>query len=103
MRPSRRPSRREGRIDRTPNTDNGPMSQDIRPLLVGWDFEPERMQVRTISGEDGAEKIQMRIDLGLIQMEINGRPDGERPEGFESLLDVYEARAREAVAAGGQF
>ena len=60
--------------------------------------DPEGVQVRVITGEDGSEKIQMRIDLGLIQMEINGRPDGERPEGFESLLDVYEARAREAVA-----
>ena len=45
----------------------------------------------------------MRIDLGLIQMEIDGRPDGERPEGYESLLELYEARAREAVAAGERF
>ena len=35
----------------------------------------------------------MRIDLGLIQMEIDGRPDGERPQGYESLLELYEARA----------
>jgi hypothetical protein len=53
--------------------------------------------------EDGSEKIQMRIDLGLIQMEMNGRPDGDRPEGFESLLDRYEARAQDAVTAGDRF
>jgi len=72
------------------------MSQDLRPLLAGWDFDPEGVQVRIITGEDGSEQIQMRLDLGLIQMEIHGRPDGERPQGFESLLELYQARARDA-------
>jgi hypothetical protein len=79
------------------------MSQDIRPILSDWDFEPERVQVRIISGDDGSAKIQMRIDLGLLQMEMDGRPDGDRPEGFESLLDFHEARARDAVASGDRF
>ena len=79
------------------------MSQDIRPALAGWDFEPERVQVRIISAEDGTEKIQMRIDLGLIQMEIDGRPDGERPQGFESLLELYETGVGESVATGETF
>jgi len=79
------------------------MSQDIRPILAGWDFEPELIQVRIISGDDGSEKLQMRMDLGLLQMEIDGRPDGEKPEGHESLLEVYEARALEAMARGERF
>ena len=79
------------------------MSQDIRPNLAGWDFEPERVQVRIISGDDRTEKIQMRIDLGLIQMEIDGRPDGDRPEGYESLLELYEARAHDSVPASEPF
>ncbi len=79
------------------------MSQDIRPILAGWDFEPELIQVRIISGDDGSEKLQMRMDLGLLQMEIDGRPDGERPEGYESLLELYEARASQAVALGERF
>ena len=45
----------------------------------------------------------MRIDLGLIQMELNGRPDGERPGGFESLLELYEAKRAEVVAQGEPF
>jgi hypothetical protein len=79
------------------------MSEDIRPILAGWDFEPDRMQVRVITGDDGTEKIQMRIDLGLIQMEVGGRPDGERPQGYESLLEHYEAQAQEAAADGESF
>jgi hypothetical protein len=78
------------------------MSQDLRPILAGWDFDPDRVQVRMITGDDGLEKIQMRIDLGLMQMEVAGRPDGERPEGFESMLDYYESR-QQAAAAGDEF
>ena len=32
----------------------------------------------------------MRLDLGLLQMELTGRPDGDRPHGAESLLDWHE-------------
>ena len=39
----------------------------------------------------------MRIDLGLLQMEINGRPDGQRPQGSESLLDWQESNASKAA------
>ena len=35
----------------------------------------------------------MRVDLGVIQMEIDGRPDGVRPFASESLLDHYEVLA----------
>jgi hypothetical protein len=79
------------------------MSQDLRPILAGWDFDPDRVQVRIITGDDGLEKIQMRIDLGLMQMEISGRPDGERPHGHESMLEYYEAAQRAAAAAGETF
>jgi len=72
-------------------------------MVVGWDFDPEEIQVRKITGDDGAPKIQMRIDLGLLQMEVVGRPDGQRPHGFESLLDYYEAQRRESEAAGNSF
>ena len=79
------------------------MSQDLRPILAGWDFDSEQVQVRIIAGDDGTEKIQMRIDLGLMQMEIDGRPDGERPGGFESMLELHEAAAEAAMASGDEF
>lgn len=79
------------------------MSKDITTILSGWDYEADELQVRIVAGDDGRDKLQMRIDLGLIQMELAGRPDGTRPEGHESLLDSQEARAREAGATGAGF
>jgi hypothetical protein len=79
------------------------LSKDITPVLDGWDFEPDEPQVRIVAGDDGRDKLQMRLDLGLIQMELAGRPDGSRPEGHESLLDALEHRASEVSARGGVF
>jgi len=50
--------------------------------------------VRIVPGDDGRGKIQLRVDLGILQMELDGRPDGFRPEGFESWLDYYEHQQR---------
>ncbi len=68
------------------------VSKDITPLLKGWDYEAGTINVRKISGADGAPKLQMRLDLGLLQMEITGRPDGVKPHGFESLLEYFESQ-----------
>jgi hypothetical protein len=70
-------------------------SRDITPVLKGWDYEPGTINVRKISGMDGNPKLQMRVDLGLLQMEMTGRPDGARPHGCESLLDYYETELSE--------
>lgn len=69
------------------------MSKDVTPILDGWDYDSDDLQVRIVDGIDGKDKIQMRIDLGLFQMEMAGRPDGIRPFGFESLLDYHKAKA----------
>lgn len=74
------------------------MSKDLGPIWNGWGFDPEEPQVRIILGVDGVEKLQMRIDLGILQMELSGRPDGQRPFGCESLLEYYEACARNVGA-----
>jgi hypothetical protein len=66
------------------------MSNDITQLLNQWPFHPDVVLVRVISGEDGRSKVQLRVDLGVLQMEMDGRPDGSRPEGFESWLEYYE-------------
>jgi UvrB/UvrC motif-containing protein len=68
------------------------VSLDITRILEGWEFEPDQISVRIVIGADGREKIQMRLELGLLQMELNGRPDGQRPEGVESWLEFYRQR-----------
>ena len=42
-------------------------------------MSPGQIKVRRILGSDGKEKIQLRIDLGVIQMETTGRPDARAP------------------------
>ena len=69
------------------------MGKDIQPLLDDWQYDPEKLCVRRIKGEDGREKIQLRIEMGILQMEISGRPDGQRPHGSESLLSFYQQQA----------
>jgi hypothetical protein len=66
-------------------------SPDLTAFLREWSHEPGQLNVRMIRGEDGLSKIQMRLDLGVLQMEMSGRPDGMRPNGFESFLEEVEA------------
>jgi len=68
------------------------MSNDLSRILNDWQFNPEEVMVRIVPGDDGRSKIQLRVDLGILQMEMDGRPDGQRPEGCESWLEVYERR-----------
>jgi hypothetical protein len=65
------------------------MSRDIAKILEGWEYEVGEVAVRVVRGDDGRDKIQLRIDMGLLQMEIDGRPDGTRPEGAPSWFDYY--------------
>ena len=71
------------------------MNKDISPIIEGWEYKPSGLPVRRIVGEDGKEKIQLRLDLGLLQMEIQGRPDGKRPFGRESLLEHYLSQVKD--------
>jgi tetratricopeptide (TPR) repeat protein len=45
----------------------------------------------------------MRLDLGVLQMELDGRPDGKQPFGVGSLLEYHEARARQQTAGSGTY
>src|SRR5277367_6574141 len=91
----------ESRPDKPEKSQGKASSKDITPMLRGWDYEPGTINVRKISGLDGSPKLQMRVDLGLLQMEMTGRPDGARPHGCESLLDYYEAALDEHKVRNG--
>ena len=68
------------------------MDADIGPLLDKWPYD-EEVNTRRITGHDGRDKLQVRLPLGVEQYEVDGRPDGVKPEGFESYLDYYCAVA----------
>lgn len=74
------------------------MSLDLSSLVQDWPHEPGSIKVRKIIGLDGREKLQLRIDLGVLQMEMQGRPDGQRPHNSESLLTYHQRRAARADA-----
>lgn len=83
-------------------------SSDITEILRSWPHQPGRINVRFVTGHDGRRLLQIRLDLGLLQLETTGRPDGHRPRpeglpealrsapegerGFESLLHLHLAR-----------
>ncbi|MCG8450399.1 MAG: UvrB/UvrC motif-containing protein [Pirellulales bacterium] len=61
--------------------------QSLDHLLTDWSFSPGQILARQIQGADGRDVLQMRIDMGVLQMEVSGRPDGIRPEGFDTYFD----------------
>lgn len=70
------------------------MNKDLGPILEGWPFAQGELRVRKIDGEDGRPRIQIRMDMGLMQLEWSGRPDGTRPRDSVSLLDYFKAERR---------
>lgn len=75
-------------------------SEHIDDLLRKWPYEPYSLSVRVIPGDDGRDVLQMRIDMGVLQMEMDGRPDGTRPEGFETYYDYL---VQQVVRLGDEF
>lgn len=67
---------------------------DIDPVLRQWPFKPGVIAARLIHASDGREVLQMRIEMGLLQMEVVGRPDGDHPGGFDTCLEWLNERAR---------
>lgn len=87
--------------DPEPSPAGPPSSNDLSRVLQSWPYEPGKINVRLIDGDDGESRIQLRLDLGILQMRVNGRPDGTRPHGYESLLEYQEARLDEMQRSQG--
>jgi len=79
------------------------MSLDLNSILKDWPHENGSIKVRKIAGLDGREKLQLRVDLGVLQMELAGRPDGRRPHNCESLLEYHQKRAARAGQKGEAY
>lgn len=70
-------------------TEHESLNVDLSHLLANWSYDPTCITARKIIGADGSEKVQLRLDLGIFQMEMDGRPDGRQPHGYETLLHFY--------------
>jgi UvrB/UvrC motif-containing protein len=79
------------------------MSLDLNTILKDWPHENGNVKVRKIAGLDGREKLQLRVDLGVLQMEMTGRPDGQRPHNCDSLLEYHRRRAARAAEKGEDY
>ncbi len=66
--------------------------QNIEHILRQWPFDPFSVNVRLLE-LSSREIIQMRIDMGILQLEIEGRPDGKRPHGASSYYDFLKKKA----------
>lgn len=75
------------------------MNGDLRAITDGWPSEPGQMAARRITGDDGRQFLQLRLDLGVLQMELTGRPDGARPHGADSLLRHCQRLERSGALA----
>jgi len=75
-------------------------SHDLDSIFREWPFKPGVISARLIKAADGREVLQMRIEMGLLQMEVAGRPDGEKPNGANTYLEWLNAQAAEQ---GGAF
>ncbi len=60
---------------------------DLGRVLQNWPYVPGEVSVRLVRTARGREVLQMRVDLGILQIEIDGRPDGTRPHGAETYFD----------------
>jgi hypothetical protein len=81
------------------------MRRDIDDALQDWPFEPEPGEViaREVRARDGRTVLQIRVELGLYQLEVEGRPDGTRPHQFTTYLDYLRYRAASrGLAPGGK-
>lgn len=77
-----------------------PTPRDIDTVLKGWDFRPGEVIARLVKTRNGREVIQMRVDMGLLQLETDHRPDGTRPHGAETYYDYLVG---EVIREGGSF
>lgn len=67
--------------------------QDIDAIIGHWSFKPGVIAARLVRAANGREVLQMRVEMGLLQMEVTGRPDGEHPGGANTCLEWLQELA----------
>lgn len=68
--------------------------EHIDDILRRWPYDSDALGVRMVKGADGRSVLQMRVDMGILQLETEGRPDGTQPFGERSYFDHLQSVAR---------
>ncbi|MBU0641590.1 MAG: UvrB/UvrC motif-containing protein [Planctomycetes bacterium] len=63
---------------------------DLNDLTADWECPVGEICARVVGGRDGGELVQMRVDLGVLQMFPDGRPDGSRYHGMPSVREYVQ-------------
>ena len=46
--------------------------KDLSRILEGGEYGPDEVNVRLVKGDDGKQEVPLRVDLGVLQMEMAG-------------------------------
>lgn len=65
------------------------MNLDLDELLGDWNCSRDEVCARLIQGQDREVVVQLRVDLGVLQMFLDGRPDGLRYRGLPTAYDHF--------------
>ncbi len=66
--------------------------QEIDHILKQWPYDPNSINVRRVNTPDRTV-LQLRLDMGLLQLEVEGRPDGKQPHGAVTYLAHLQHQA----------
>jgi len=74
---------------------------DLTHWLKEWPWRPGRLDVRRIQASDGRLVLQVRVELGMLQLEADGRPDGGDFRQATTALDWFRGQPDADVDAEG--
>ncbi len=60
---------------------------NLDPIFENWPYDPAMISVRVVDISDARQVIQMRIEMGVLQLEVENRPDGTRPGDADTYFD----------------
>ncbi|MGD9722496.1 MAG: UvrB/UvrC motif-containing protein [Pirellulales bacterium] len=73
-----------------------PRRHDIDRILKEWAYEPGEISARIVRATNGRDVLQMRVEMGVLQLETSGRPDGVRPHGADTYFEYLRGVAKKS-------
>jgi hypothetical protein len=68
--------------------------QDIDDILTQWPFDPMSINVRMLESSH-RRVLQMRVDMGILQLETEGRPDGVDFQGASTYFEFLQKKTKQ--------